>query len=1134
MNIKKIINQCFDWSSFTRVLSPLTTKEKGEAFERIVQLYLQVDPKYKSILKSVWLFDDIPAEISKELNLPSQDKGIDLIGETYDGEYWAIQAKYREDESKKLTWKELSTFSGLAFGVCNHITFGLICTTAERVTKTLENLSNVGFCAADIWRELDSNFFPQVHLHLKGIEPQIELLSPRPHQKRAIERSIIHYDKENNNRGKLIWPCGTGKSLAAFWIAEALEAKSIIVVVPSLALMKQTLQVWLSQSLSKDKSFAWICVCSDETVGKIDRDDIVILTHDMGIPCVTDSAEIERWLESHESKDRVVFVTYQSGDKLCQAARNYRFDFGIFDEAHRTAGTKGKPFARLVFDENIDIRKRLFMTATERRYTGNKDDIISMDAIEHYGDTIDYMSFKEAIESDPPILSDYRVLFIFITQDEIKQLVFNKEYIQSDEGNFKDDIRADTLAALVALRKSFSNGLIKKGISFHSSIKRAIDFGEHNDVLSKLEDNGDSLEVFHVSGAMSTGKRSKILHEFEKADTSLITNARCLTEGVDIPNVDAILFADPKRSTVDIVQATGRALRLAPNKTMGYVIVPILISDNDDPDEVIDEASYSDVIRVLRALASNDERIIDYFRDINKGIKSVGPIEIVYPEILPTRIDIFEFVESINTRCWSKIAKLSYLPYEEAKKFIHKLNLNDTNEWNKYIKGELVNLPSLPKDIPKYPHKAYDKNGWNGMVDWLGNEWRPYEEAKEFVNKLNLKKNFEWGKYIKGELVYLPPLPSDIPKSPIKIYKDRGWINTRDWLGSEWRSYEEARLFVFDLGLKTQEKWYAYVKGETKGLKELPSDIPKTPDRVYEGDGWTSWGHWLRADDEIPIKRRYSKKKRRKKSDYLSFLDARKYARSLGLKSPAEWQKLNKKFLPRNVPTQPHRTYRNDGWTNYIDWLGCKRNRREKMVEVRGFVEARDFARKLGLSKSEEWLKYCKGELDSLPKLPPDIPVNPYHRYKSDGWIGMPDWLGYESMRKEWLSYADAKKFVLQLKLNSYNQWRKYINGEYKNLPPLPENLPRVPEVAYKRKGWVNWMHWLGTKNISYRGFKWRPFKEAREFVRTLGLKSEIEWKSYCKGELVGYPPKPDDIPTSPRMSYKNEFKSTGDWLGKK
>lgn len=176
-------------------------------------------------------------------------------------------------------------------------------------------------------------------------------------------------------------PCGTGKSLAAYWIAEKLKAKDILIAVPSLALIRQTIKVWLRELISKEKKVDWICVCSDKSAGKIDRDDFSVLKQDLGIPCVTDVEKLNNWFKSRQGELNIVFTTYQSGKSIAQAAKtlNILFDIGIMDEAHKTVGIRDKLFSHLLYNKNIHIRNRLFMTATERRYLGDSDIIASMD-----------------------------------------------------------------------------------------------------------------------------------------------------------------------------------------------------------------------------------------------------------------------------------------------------------------------------------------------------------------------------------------------------------------------------------------------------------------------------------------------------------------------------------------------------------------------------------------------------------------------------------------------------------------------------------------------------------------------------------------------------------------------------------
>ena len=345
------------WLSYKESLLKLSNKEKGDSFEHLTQHYLKYDPQYATKLKKVWLLSEVPQNIHEKLNLPQQDQGIDLICETKDGEYWAVQCKYLDNETKSLPWRTLSTFTGLAFGVCKNISFGLVCTTAERFTRVLKQQDNIGFCTGEVWRSLDENLFTAFTRKRKP--KKLKPFKPYAHQRRAIRNSYKHYVGEGEQRGKMIMPCGTGKSLAAFWIAEKLDAKRILVAVPSLALIRQTLRVWLRESYAKGWDVDWITVCSDESVGKISRDDLAVLKQDLGVPAVTDPKIIAKWLRKRHNDKVVVFTTYQSGKAIAQASKLARrnFDLGIMDEAHKTVGSKDKTFSHLLFDKNIKNSK---------------------------------------------------------------------------------------------------------------------------------------------------------------------------------------------------------------------------------------------------------------------------------------------------------------------------------------------------------------------------------------------------------------------------------------------------------------------------------------------------------------------------------------------------------------------------------------------------------------------------------------------------------------------------------------------------------------------------------------------------------------------------------------------------------
>ena len=551
-------------------------KQQGDLFELLTKHYLLLRPQYRTKLSDVWLLKEVPQKVRAALNLPEPDKGVDLVAKAKDGGYWAIQSKYRTDKKRSLSWRELSTFTGLAFGVCKGITHALVAHTGERYTKVLKEAAHVSFLSGDEWSTLEPDFFAALSDHLKSKPHALVPSTPRPHQQQAIDRAREYFSTPGNVRGKIIMPCATGKSLTGFWIADALPAKTIVVAVPSLALIEQTLPVWLREfsALGHADGLRWLCVCSDETVTK-DADSVIVHTQDLPYPCTTTVEDIVTWLNATETaKKRVIFTTYQSGRALAEAMRTagVEVDLAIMDEAHKTVGDKKRLFSHLLFDENLPIKRRVFMTATERRFAGDSDAVVSMEDPAIYGDTIDLLTFKTALEQDPPIICDYKIITMVISQAEIETLVAQNRYLRPETARWDDEVEAQMLASLIALRKAMHKYPIRHAVSFHSSIARAKAFRDFNDIYTQALPSAGALDTFHVTGAMPAGVRKGMMGEFAKAQRALVTNARCLTEGVDVPNIDCVLFADPKQSTIDIVQAVGRALRPAKHKRCAYVL----------------------------------------------------------------------------------------------------------------------------------------------------------------------------------------------------------------------------------------------------------------------------------------------------------------------------------------------------------------------------------------------------------------------------------------------------------------------------------------------------------------------------------------------------------------------------------
>jgi superfamily II DNA or RNA helicase len=1146
----KAVERCASWEDFAQRLSRMSEKEKGDVFEHLVRAYLLLDPEYATKLRKVWLLNEVPSALRKKLRLPPDDQGIDLIAETNTGEYWAIQCKYREDTSRPLPWREISTFTGLAFGVSQHIAFGLVCSTTERVTRVLKDQNRIGFCSLDVWQNLDQEFFKRLRQFLGRKPAKLVPLKPRPHQKRAIQDAREHFVAKKQKRGKLISPCGSGKSLTAYWIARDLGAKKILVAVPSLSLIRQTLKVWLRESLAHGDKVEWICVCSDESAGRVEQDDVAVLRQDLGAPCLTDPKEIASWLQRKKTGLSVVFTTYQSGEALGKAARQAKvsFDLGIMDEAHKTVGDGDKLFSHLLHDQNLPIRRRIFMTATERRYRGKGDTILSMDNAAIYGDTFHLLSFKRALEEKPPILCDYRIVTILVSRDEVADMVRKNIFLRPDKGRWNKEVEAEMLASLVALRKAMEKYPIRHAVSFHSSIQRAEIFKDHNEAYNRAFKKHQPVESFHVSGKTPTGTRARIVNEFAATQFGIITNARCLTEGVDVPGIDCVMFADPRRSAVDIVQAVGRALRPAEGKKMGYVIVPILHDADAKPDDIFASEEFQEILTTLRALAANDERIIEYFRSVSEGKQRSGGGSVVFDidEKLAKRIDLEDFVREIDLKCWDRLAKLSWRPFEEARAFVHSINLKNRDQWREYCKGLITDKGTLPADIPANPNQIYASIGWKSLGDWLGTgtiatrhrAYLPFEEARAFVHSLELKNNKEWRRFTKGQMPEKGMLPADIPANPNQTYATEGWKGFGDWLGTgtiaprlrEYLPFTEARTFVRTLNLRSGIEWDKFCKGQMPEKGFLPANIPIAPHSLYGDSGWLGLGDWL-GTNKIATHLR----------EYLPFEEARSFVRLLKLKGQHEWREFckgeltEKGLLPANIPAAPDRIYATEGWKGFGDWLGtgtiAPRDR-----EYLPFEEAREFVRSLKLKNQKEWNAFCKGQLPEKGLLPANIPITPYTIYEKNGWKGLGDWIGTGTIaprQREYLPFEEARAFVRSLKLKNQKEWRAFCKGELSEIGMLPADIPANPHNTYSTKGWKGYGNWLGTGAIATREVHYRPFAEARTFVHSLNLKSTSEWRLFCKGQMPEQGTLPSDIPANPNQTYaKSGWKGSGDWIG--
>lgn len=618
-------------------------RDKGARFEELISRYLMTDPAYSSTLERVWVWSSFPSRS----DFGGRDTGIDLVARTKDGEYWAVQCKcYAEDHS--VTKADMDTFlstSGRMFRDAEgkEVSFSLrviVATTdnwsfnAVEVTKgqtipvTIIGLSILENAPVD-WDEIE------VGVHGKDARQKVHEL--REHQREALEAALEHY--KGHDRGKMIMACGTGKTFTSLRIAEAILENDpevgkerpgcVLFLAPSISLVGQTLREWVSNSRTELNA---VCVCSDTTVTKKrTEDDVGERVEDLGLPATTDPGKIA--FRAMVSKDTtVVFSTYQSIDAVIAAQQHGlpEFDLIICDEAHRTTGViidkQDESSFTKVHDNNlVHGKRRLYMTATPRLYgeKGKADarkaavEICSMDDESKYGREFYTLNFGRAVEKD--LLSDYKVLILTTTASDVPVIL--RRHWADWKGEIDTDTNCKIWGCLNALAKNVAYDTtlkttdpapMRSAVSFCRSIKvsRAL-----CDMFNKVANDPMSplpATMRHIDGSMNSMDRDSLLTWLKDGSKRchILSNVRCLSEGVDVPALDAVLFMDSKGSIVDIVQSVGRVMRKAEGKRYGYIIIPIVVPEDEDPEFALDNNDrYKVVWQVLRALRSHDERL---------------------------------------------------------------------------------------------------------------------------------------------------------------------------------------------------------------------------------------------------------------------------------------------------------------------------------------------------------------------------------------------------------------------------------------------------------------------------------------------------------------------------------------------
>lgn len=628
-----------------------TTEDRGDAFEVFAEAYLATQKITQA--REVWPFGTASQEQLRSLSLDTcRDMGVDGTYTTVDDELRAYQVKFRS-KRPKLRWEELSTFMGLTDGVSQRVLF----TNCETLPALMQDRSGfVPIRGSDLDR-LTPQDFEAMREWMNTGEVKRQPKQPLPHQQEAL--IAIARGLEVNDRATVVMACGTGKSLVALWAAEKHNGKTILVLLPSLALVRQLLHEWLRETVWNP--FTFMCVCSDPTVVR-GADNLIVHQADLDFPVTTDSTVIRQFFNKPFDGVKIIFSTYQSAQVLAQGmpdgadGRKKPFDLAIFDEAHKTASRKGTLYSFALEDANLPIRKRLFFTATPRHYSiqikdkeGDNAIVYSMDRPEIYGPVVHTLSFFEAVSRS--IICDYKVVISVVTSEMVNEdLLTHGEVLVAG-----DTVKARQVALQIALQKAVKAYGVKRIFTFHSSVKAARSFtsSDAEGILQHLPD----FTTLHVSGEMPTSRREDQMKAFRQADKAIISNARCLTEGVDVPAVDMVAFITPRRSRVDIVQATGRAMRKSPDKKFGYVMVPLFIeqANGESMDCALKRTGFDTVWELLGAMKEQDEVLADIIQEMRMEKGRTGGYNTTrfseHIEMLGPLLSLQSIRESVITTC---------------------------------------------------------------------------------------------------------------------------------------------------------------------------------------------------------------------------------------------------------------------------------------------------------------------------------------------------------------------------------------------------------------------------------------------------------------------------------------------------
>lgn len=581
----------------------------GHGFELLTKWFLENEPEYQAMFSSVWLWDDWPHRFGP-------DRGIDLVAQTHEGLWVAIQAKHYA-ERYSIKKQDIDSF----LSESNRALFSerlLVASTNRLANSARDTMVAQEKPVSTCLRErLEASGLPWPRTPDQLLPVSLPSFAPRDDQQLALE-AISRWAETQRPRAQVIRACGTGKTLISIWAADLLDADRVLVLVPTLELLRQTARAWCQHSTRhRNRRRRLLRVCSDERP----IEDDLAQGDELSISGTTDTRQIAEALA--DNQPILVLCTYNSSPLVAEAMTmvSGEFDVAIADEAHRCAGLEGTPHKTILDGRAIRARRRLFFTATPTRF-GTRDrgrlrqknvEVASMDDVTKFGPVIHHLSFADAIERG--LLCPYEVAIIPIDDDEVHALIQQRRIVTADGDQH---LEAASLATQVACARAMRRFACRRMVAFHATIRHSRRFSEHFPTTLNLmsEQDRPQLPVWskHVDGAaMAVSQRAQLIARFKAdspAEHRLLSNVRMLSEGVDHPAIDAVAFLHTHRGQAAVIQAVGRAVRPAVGKTLGTIVLPIVMRRDEPFAAALARSEHRHIIDVLNALRSHDPQII--------------------------------------------------------------------------------------------------------------------------------------------------------------------------------------------------------------------------------------------------------------------------------------------------------------------------------------------------------------------------------------------------------------------------------------------------------------------------------------------------------------------------------------------